>query len=152
MGPEHDDLSYGLYLLSTFLTAGISVVGTNLLCHRYLLQKAKVMVKMSVSILRIKSPFLQPLSTFPTCLTSPDQLSQPALYVLCLAHAIESTRLTILLFDGWQVWRGPSSGKPALSTSLPWQLWWRKSMELQDWSLAPWAASLSSLWTPPFRP
>jgi hypothetical protein len=54
MGPKHDELSNGLFLLNGFLTAGISIVGTNLLCHRHLLQKAKVMVKMSVATFRIK--------------------------------------------------------------------------------------------------
>ena len=58
LGPEHDDLSHGLWLLNMFLTAGISIVGTNLLCHRYLLQKAKAMVKMLVSTLRITSLIL----------------------------------------------------------------------------------------------
>ena len=57
MGPEHDDLSRSTGPLISFLNLGISVVGTNLLYHRQLLQKAKVMVKMSASILRIKLPF-----------------------------------------------------------------------------------------------
>jgi hypothetical protein len=54
MGPEYDDLAKISVLLNVFLAIGIAVVGTNLLCHRYLLQKAKVMVKMSVSPFRIK--------------------------------------------------------------------------------------------------
>jgi hypothetical protein len=65
MGPEHDDLSRSTGPFIAFLNLGISVVGTNLLYHRYLLQKAKVMVKMSVSILRIKSPlFCSPYPPF----------------------------------------------------------------------------------------
>jgi hypothetical protein len=48
-----------------FFHVGVSVVGTNLLCQRHLLQKAKVMVKMSVfsSANKIALPLL-PLPPF----------------------------------------------------------------------------------------
>jgi hypothetical protein len=35
-----------LYLLNLLVSFGLSVIGTNLLCHRYLVEKARVMIKM----------------------------------------------------------------------------------------------------------
>jgi hypothetical protein len=35
-----------LWLINLLASFGLSVIGTNLLCHRYLIEKARVMIKM----------------------------------------------------------------------------------------------------------
>ena len=39
-----------LFLVNLFATYGLSVIGTNLLCHRYLVEKARVMVELYVNL------------------------------------------------------------------------------------------------------
>jgi hypothetical protein len=45
-----------LALLGLFASLGLSIVGTNLLCHRYLVEKARVVIKLYVSALTDCSP------------------------------------------------------------------------------------------------
>ena len=38
-----------LKLINLLATGGMSIIGTNLLCHRYLVEKARVMIKLYVT-------------------------------------------------------------------------------------------------------
>jgi hypothetical protein len=45
-----------LYFVTLLATYGLSVIGTNLLCHRYLVEKVRVMIKLYVNYEFVTAP------------------------------------------------------------------------------------------------
>ena len=43
---ESETASTALYLINLLATFGLSMIGTNLLCHRYLYEKARAMIQL----------------------------------------------------------------------------------------------------------
>jgi hypothetical protein len=109
-------------LLAACATFGLSTTGTNLLCHRYLCEKARIMIKLYVGRM----------------LSSRSNLRRPDNLAIFLEHRTALTTLTIPQSNGWGGWKDLWYGKlgacslsrwecPCSSSTHPWQL------SLEDW-------------------
>ena len=106
-----------LHLVSLLASGGLSVIGTNLLCHRYLVEKARVMIKLyGTSTLISHAPSLDlPPETHPESRVS--LMSLPSIVFLIAALMMP----TIPRSNIWKCWKDPWCGRQGACSLSPWE-------------------------------
>jgi hypothetical protein len=97
-----------LHLLNLFAAHGLSVIGTNLLCHRYLVEKARVMTKLcgtSALTSHVLSFESAPLTTHPD---SPHVSALHCFFNISIVYANDPSVKHLETLEGSLVWEGRS--------------------------------------------
>jgi hypothetical protein len=92
--------STALHFVNMLASFGLSVIGTNILCHRYLVEKARVMIKLYGTHTRT-----------PSSTPSASRVSHvPMSFLLYLGTTVVSTMPTIPPVNIWNSWNDPWCG------------------------------------------